>query len=232
MRFRHALSLLTCAVLLAACSSSSGSNSDANAVYGQHGRHNSSGATGASGGSQAHGGSSGAASSGHATSGHPVNPSLTSGFGGSSHASNPAGGGTSTSSGGGHTSNCVESHSSGAHIVVCPGIKLSDGMQVKVTGDHFHPTYKGSPEGLLVMECDYKGEAAANYGPNDCDINILNLAPNSTQANPDGTVSAFLLTVKLKFKSIDCSRQQCMVTVAQPLQSETADNPHALISFS
>jgi hypothetical protein len=230
MALRNLLLLAAGSVLLVGCGSSSGSSSDASAVYGHHATASASSGAAASSGGAARSRSGAASSTARNAGAHPVQPSLTTGFGTTGATGGQAGGSTGTT-GGGHHSNCTQSTSSGAHITVCPGRNLADGMQVTVTGDHFHPTYQGKPEGLLVMQCDYKGEAASDYGPNDCNINVLNLAANSTQANPDGTVSAYQLTVRTKFKKIDCTKQQCMVTVAQPIQSGSADNPHALIYF-
>jgi hypothetical protein len=236
LSLRNALVLLAGSALLAGCGGSNGANSsDVSAVYGQSSSLPSSaaGPAGTSGGTTAS--SSGASSSAGRSSSasHPGASSTSAKPGGGGHTTTgttttpPSGGG----GGGGIPANCVQSTSAGAHIVVCPGKHLADGTQVKVTGDHFHPKYAGKPEGLLVMECHYKGEAADNYGPNDCTINILNLAPNSTSVRSDGTFGPFTLTVHVKFKSVNCANVQCMVTAAQPIQSEAADNPHALISF-
>ncbi|HKC27706.1 MAG TPA: hypothetical protein VKB75_06810 [Jatrophihabitans sp.] len=95
-----------------------------------------------------------------------------------------------------------------------------------ITGHGFKPN-----ENLLFMQCDYKGEDANNYGPSDCNLNIVHLQPNSTKSDASGNVGPLHLIARKAFKSIDCSHQQCMVTVAVPIQRSNADNPHALIYF-
>jgi hypothetical protein len=139
------------------------------------------------------------------------------------------GGGGTGGGGGGLPSNCTQSNSAGAHIVVCPGKSLQDGQTVTITGDHFKPN-----EGLLYMECDYKGESSGNYGPSDCNINLVAVLAgraNSTKSDANGKVGPLHLALKTQFKRINCATQQCMVTVAVPIQKDNADNPHALIYF-
>jgi hypothetical protein len=125
-----------------------------------------------------------------------------------------------------------------ASITVCPAIGLHDGDTVTITGSHFHPIYLKKPEGLLYMQCDYKGENSNNYGSADCNIKILKLDPNAAQVRSDGTVGPLYLKVFTSFRSktlgakrMDCTVAQCMVTVAQPVQSDDADNPHVVIRF-
>lgn len=150
-----------------------------------------------------------------------------SGGGGSDGDGGAGGGGGGATSSAPSGSSCATSTSPGAVITVCPGRSLADGTQLTITGHRFKPN-----ENLLYMQCDYKGENANNYGLSDCNINGLKLQANGTKSDANGDVGPLHLTVRKTFKSIDCSHVQCMVTVAVPLQSSTADNPHALIYFS
>jgi hypothetical protein len=151
------------------------------------------------------------------------------GGGGGGGGGGNGGGGNGGGGGGGLPSNCTQSNSAGAHIVVCPGKSLQDGQTVTITGDHFKPN-----EGLLYMECDYKGESSGNYGPSDCNINLVAVLAgraNSTKSDANGKVGPLHLALKTQFKRINCATQQCMATVAVPIQKDNADNPHALIYF-
>jgi hypothetical protein len=220
------------AVLVAGCGGSSGGDNPS-AVYGSGSVTGSSSAAGAANGtgtktSEAHGktGSTGTGST------------KTTGHGGTKQ---PGPGGTKVGGGGGHTgggggtptgttthtptpSNCTESTSAGAHIEVCPGKSLSNGQQMKITGDHFKPN-----ENLLYMECRYKGEDANNYSANDCTVVLTKLGQSSTKSDSNGNLGPVYLNAAEHFKNVDCG--QCMVTVAVPIQKSDADNPHALIYF-
>jgi hypothetical protein len=105
---------------------------------------------------------------------------------------------------------------------------LSDGETVTITGHSFKAN-----ERLLAVECRYLGENADNYGLSDCDIsNLLSFKPGvTTKSDAHGNVGPISITLAKKFKHIDCVSDQCLISVAVPLQSSAADNPHVLVYF-
>jgi hypothetical protein len=100
---------------------------------------------------------------------------------------------------------------------------------VTITGHSFKPN-----ESLVVAECRYKGENADNYGLADCNIkNVLTFAPaKTTRSDGSGNVGPVTVPIYDAFKSVHCTGgDQCLISVAVPLQSSAADNPHVLLSF-
>ncbi len=100
---------------------------------------------------------------------------------------------------------------------------------VTITGHSFKPN-----ESLVVAECRYKGEDADNYGLGDCNIkSVLTFAPaKTTKSDGSGHVGPITVPVVDAFKTVNCRTSQCLISVAVPLQSSAADNPHVLISFA
>jgi hypothetical protein len=228
-------------LLVAACSGGGGGGSGDTGSGGAVGTASNAAPSGIAGGSTSASGSksasksakaSGSRSASHSGPSTPAHASSS-----SRHAGGGGGGGSSSSSSAPVDNGCRSSappkasDPSKASITVCKGTGLSDGQTVTITGDHFKPN-----EGLLFMQCDYKGESANNYGGSDCNINVLEVLnpkckTSCTSSDSSGHVGPLKLTLKVKFKKIDCSSQQCMVTVAQPVQKDNADNPHVVITF-
>lgn len=228
--------VLAAGMLVAACSGGGSGNSstDSTAVGAP---------TGISGGSTSAHGSKSASKSATKSSSRTPSHGATTAHGSASSSSHHGGGGHSSSTPAQHTisepppadNGCrssaapAPSDPSKASITVCKAVGLHDGDTITVTGHSFKPN-----ESLIVTECHYLGEDATNYGLSQCNIgNILNFKPaKTTKSDAAGKVGPITLVVAEKFKQIDCSSEQCLISVAVPIQNSAADNPHVLIKFS
>jgi hypothetical protein len=224
--------MLAAGMLVAACSGGSGGPGpvDSNLLP-----------TGIAGGTSGAHGSKSASGSGKASGSHTASRGAST-SGGSSSTSSHHGGGGHTSTTAGHPSTSSKPVDNGcrssappkpsdvskASITVCPAIGLSGGDSVTITGHSFKPN-----ESLIATQCHYLGENANNYALSQCNIgNILNFKPaRTTKSDASGNVGPVTLVVQEKFKKIDCSAVQCLISVAVPIQNGAADNPHVLISF-
>jgi hypothetical protein len=76
-------------------------------------------------------------------------------------------------------------------------------------------------------------EDAGSYALSDCNIrNLLTFAPaRTTRSDGSGNVGPIIVHVDEAFKKINCRTDQCLISVAVPVQKSSLDNPHVLISF-
>ena len=226
---------LATGLLVAACSGGSGGAGpvDSNVLPGSSNAAPT-GIAGASG--SAHGSASNSKSakaSGSQTASH--GSSTTPAHGASSSSHHGGGGGHTSSSAPPPDNGCrssappLSSDPSKASITVCKAVNLSSSQVLTITGHSFKPN-----EALLATQCRYLGENADNYGLSDCNIgNIITFKPAvTTRSDGNGNVGPIQLTVKSSFKHVDCTKVQCLISVAVPVQKSSLDNPHVLIYFS